>query len=160
MDLQGARHQIAHCVDLIDHANGVVVDIAEVYDLLLREEVDITANYGVEDVAHRDGSPAELLRVLLHRKDLGQHVVTKWAIGEEILLDFVDSLLEPVCHREVAINDRIEDGVKKKPAASPQPFGVLAPAALYLLERIGRCMPNRDQIVDAGEDGHLVEGDF
>src|SRR5579864_3036543 len=118
MDLQGAAHQIAQGVELIDHSDRVVVDVTEVHDHVGGEHVDIAPNDGVQDVSHWYRGVAELLRVLFHPKDLAQDTRADRPILEEHLLQTVDAVLKCLRDGYVTVDDRIENGVEQEASAA------------------------------------------
>ncbi len=90
----------------------MVVEVLVVRGRGVVDDVEITTQERVGDVAHRCEHPAQLEEATLERQDLGQAVAVRLAL-QDAILDGVDAIGDLVELREVAVGRRIQQRVEE-----------------------------------------------
>ena len=90
-------------VELVGQADDVVVDVAEVDDLLVVDHRDVAVRQLVEHLSNRADRAADLDQLALEREEPLDRVAARGP--DDLVLDLVDRVAEPVGEREVAVDD-------------------------------------------------------
>ena len=110
---------IAVDVDGLADAEHVVVDVAEVDEVLLLDELRVAARDLVEQLALRQRVAAQDVDVALEMQQLvemrGRRRSAKIAV-----LQVVDAFLDLLEQREVRVDHLVDDGVEQKVGTAPR----------------------------------------
>ena len=107
VDVERRGGQLAIVVELVGQPDDVVVDVAEVDDLVVVDELLVAVGQLVEDLADRaDRAPDldELALELEHPLD-----GVRGRLANDLVLDVVDGVADPVREREVAVDQVVRD---------------------------------------------------
>ena len=80
-------------------------------------------------------------------------------VREDLGLDLLDVLVEPVDHRLVVVHDPVEDGVQHRPGAEAEQVGAALDLLADVAEGAGRLVADRDHELGADEQHDLAELD-
>ena len=107
VDIERRRRQLAVVVELVGQADHVVVDVAEVDDLVWVDQRLVAVRQLVEDLAHRADRAADLDQLALQLEQLLDGV--RGRLADDLVLDVVDGVADPVREREVAVDQVVGD---------------------------------------------------
>jgi len=80
-------------------------------------------------------------------------------VREDLPLDLLDVLVEPVDDRLVVVDDPVEDGVQHRPRAEAEQVGPALDLLADVAEGAGRLVADRDHELGADEEHDLAELD-
>jgi hypothetical protein len=156
--LQRTGEELVEGRDAVHVAHEVVVDVAEV---VARARVDRQAGLARRQPLHghgqrRDRAP-ELDDLALQAVDPLGRVAR--LLGEDVLLDLVDVLGQPLDHDGVVVDDAVGHGVEHGAGADAQELRPLLELEADVVQRAGLPMAHRDHEARADEDVDLADVD-
>src|SRR5262245_17029989 len=94
----------------------MVIEIAEIEQVRLVNEWQVTIQHSVEHVAHRANGAAHVDEEVA--ATVNQRLHRLWLRREDAVLDLIDTLVEPVNQRKKRIDHRVCDRIKHKIGAA------------------------------------------
>ena len=107
VDVERRRRQLAVVVELVGQADDVVVDVAEVDDLVRVDQRLVAVRQLVEHLADRADRAADLDELALELEQPLDGLRRR--LPDDLVLDVVDRVADPVGEREVAVDQVVGD---------------------------------------------------
>ena len=111
----------------------MVVQVLEVGQRRVVHDRHVPAQQGVHHVALRSQDAPQLEQLALDGQHLAQGA-GPLAASHDPVLQGVDSVREPIQEREVAVDDRVQDGVQESADRGNDGLGLVLEAGRHLLD--------------------------
>ncbi len=158
--LEDRGQQVAVLVDLLHHAGQVVGDVAEVGVQRLRNLLEaVPLGQLLERLEQGMGRPVELEHLPLQVVDALRGVVPSTDSREDLLLDLLDVVVEPIHDRQVVVHHLVENPVEHGTGAKCEQVGAVLDPLPHPRETGGRPVAHRNDELPAQVEGDLAEVD-